>query len=355
MGIVAVGLSHKTAPIELREHLTVPSHRLGDALDRLKAIGEIQEAVVLSTCNRLEVYARPASERKPCLDSINKFFEGLYRHPRLNKSLYCHVGSDAVEHLFQVASGLDSMVVGETEVLGQVKSAYSFAQTHGATGKITNVLFQRALFVGKTVRTKTNISEGLSSVGSVAVRLAEKIFGDLKKQQVLLLGAGEIAEMTARHLLSQKVGGITVLNRTLSKAESLAKLLNGKAEKLDSLLSRTDIVLCSLSLEKPLIYREEIEKLMEERRGRSLYFIDLAVPRNVDPSVHEIDNVYVYNLDDLNGLVQENLNRRKVEIASANSIISEMTSQFYEWVVATLEGKYAALRHQVIPSAPDGT
>lgn len=348
MGLIAVGLSHNTAPVELREKLTIPSHQVVEALDRLFAMKDLKEAVILSTCNRLEVYARPEVDRPRALEAVRKFFDSLYENPQFSSALYQYEALDAVQHLFRVSSGLDSMVVGETEILGQVKSAYLLSQAHGTTGKITNVLFQRALYVGKQVRTKTLISEGASSVGSIAVQLAEKIFGPLNKHRILLLGAGEMAEITARHLLSQKAGEIVILNRTKERAEALAKVLNGKAGTMDRLgeeLLQADIVICSTSAEKPLLTRSEIEPIMKTRRSRSLYFIDIAVPRNVEAAVNEIDNVYLYNIDDLKTLVDENMARRKNEVMQAETMVTQLATEFYEWIKATLEGRTKALRH----------
>lgn len=348
MGLVAVGISHKTAPVELRERFTIPHEQMGPSLDRLFSLGEFQEAVILSTCNRLEVYARPKQERSAALKAATQFFHSLYGNKNLERALYRFEGTQAVEHLFRVAAGLDSMVVGETEILGQVKSAYVFSQSHGCTGKITNVLFQRALFVGKQVRTKTTISEGASSVGSIAVQLAERIFGPLHQHRILLLGAGEIAEITARHLLSQKAGEIVILNRTLERARDLAKTFKGEAGPLDALeaeLLKADIVICSTASDKPLITKKMIGPLMKVRRGRSLYFVDIAVPRNVEPKVHGIDNAYVYNIDDLQELIQENMARRKNEVKTAETLVTGLAQEFYDWIKATLDGKVKALRH----------
>ncbi len=348
MGLVTVGISHKTAPVALRERLSIPAAELGNVLQRLLKTNDIQEAVVLSTCNRLEVYARPTSERAPAVQSLKQFFRNVYGGLELNESLYHREAEEAVAHLFRVASGLDSLVVGETEILGQVKSAYLFSQSQGATGKITNVLFQRALFVGKHIRTKTRLSEGSSSVGSVAVQLAEKIFGSLQDRRVVLLGAGEMAEVTARHLMSQKIGSLTILNRTLEKAQALAAQLGGEAgplEQLSTELLSADIVICSVSSEKPLITRQELESCMKARMGRSLYFVDIAVPRNVDPSAHGLDNVYVYNMDDLQALVEKNLDRRRQEVDQAEALVATLSREFYQWVRATLDGKNTALKH----------
>ncbi len=332
----------------MREHLTVPPEKLNRALADLRAAHELAEAVILSTCNRLEVYGRPQDDRAKSLKAVKDFFRNLYPSGNIAPALYHFEAEDAVKHLFRVASGLDSLVVGETEVLGQVKTAYQFAQTNGATGKITNVLFQRALYVGKHVRQKTAISEGASSVGSVAVRLAERIFGTLGHHRVLLLGAGKMAEVTARHLLSQKAGELMIMNRTQSRAEELAGLLGGKAVPLDRLsreVEEADIVICSTSADKPLITAAMVEPILKTRRGRSLYFIDIAVPRNVEAAVHDIDNVYVYNIDDLKTLVDENMARRQQDVSAAEGIVHEAAGEFYGWIQSVLKGETPALKH----------
>lgn len=350
MSVLVVGVSHKTAPVELRERLAVPSHLHKPTLECLKANGSLQEMVLLATCNRVEIYARPASDHFKAAEELKNFFMGFYQHPQLSLSIYQHEGVNAVRHLFRVASGLDSLVVGETEVLGQVKNSYLFAYNCGVTGKVTNVLFQRALFVGKSVRNKTAVSEGASSVGSIAVQLAERIFNGLERHRVLLLGAGKMAEITARHLLSQKACQLTILNRTKSKADELANLLNGKSgsmDDLDSELLQADIVICSTSAQKPIITKDMIQDLMKRRRMRSLYFIDIAVPRNVEPEVHKLDNVYVYNIDDLESLVRENLAGRQKEVAAAEDLVSHLSDEFFLWLEAALKGQNRPLRHTV--------
>jgi len=350
MGLIVVGLSHQTAPIELREHLTVPSEQLEEVLNELKSFAAVKEAVVLSTCNRLEIFARPQSDRQETIDRIFRFFQDLYQHPQVEAALYYRSGFEAVLHLFRVACGLDSLVIGETEILGQVKSAYQFAHGQGTTGKITNVLFQRALFAGKMVRMKTEISDGASSVGNVAVQLAERIFGSLQNQRLLLLGAGKMAEVTARYLLRQKVGQIVILNRTFETAKELAELLNGEVRPMETLaeeLLKADIVIASTAAEKPVVTKGMVQTVMKERRRKPLYFIDIAVPRNIDPQVHELDNVYVYNIDDLKGIVDENFRRRKEALTVAESLARGLAQELYDWVSKTLDGQRTALRHSL--------
>jgi glutamyl-tRNA reductase len=349
MGIAVMGVSHKTAPVELREHLALAPERLAAALGRLKSASALQESVILSTCNRFEVYVRPSASAADALIAVEDFFAGLYDHPRLLASTYQFRSFDAARHLFRVASGLDSMVVGETEILGQVKSAYLEAQKNGTTGKITNVMFQRALFVGKHVRNQTSISEGSTSVGSTAVQLAERIFGPLNGHRLLLVGAGKMAEITARHLLSQKTGEIVVLNRTLERAAELAALLNGRhgsIERLGDELEAADIVICSTSAERAVVSSDMVQAIMKKRRGRSLYFIDISVPRNVAPDVNAIDNVYVYNIDDLRALVESGLEQRRGAVNQAEQMVDGLAKEFYEWVSAAIEGRDRPLRHQ---------
>ena len=350
MGVVLVGISHKTAPVELRERLAVPGGRLGAALNELMGLRHVREAVVLSTCNRLEVYARPTSTRDAAVSDLRKFFLRLYDHPNLPGSLYERRSLEAVRHLFRVAAGLDSMVLGETDILGQVKSAYRAAKENRTTGKITNVLFQRALFVGKQVRSATTISEGGTSVGNVAVQLAERIFGPLRDHRVVVVGAGDMAETMVRHLLSQKAGRLVVLNRTREKADDLARLMNGEGGPLDRLpdeLGRADVVICSAATDRPIVTPAMVERAMAARRGRSLYLIDIAVPRNVDGKVNDLDNVYLYDIDDFQAVVDETLGRRRAAMDSADGLVERMADDFATWMRDVLRGERAALRHSI--------
>jgi glutamyl-tRNA reductase len=247
-----------------------------------------------------------------------------------------------------VASGLDSMVLGENEVLGQVKNAYLLSQKERCTGKLLNVLFQRSLYVGKRVRTETGLSMGSGSVGSVAVAMAERIFGTLEDRTIMILGAGKMAEVTARHLLSQKVRSVIVANRTLERALPLAKALGGEALSFEAGLERletADIVLCSTAAPHPIILAEHVERITARRKGRSLFFIDIAVPRDVHPDVHQIDNVYVYDIDDLESIVRGNVEKRAGEVAAAERIVEEKAAEFGGWLGAYLAGAEIALHH----------
>jgi glutamyl-tRNA reductase len=353
-----VGLSHRTAPVEWRERLAVSDDRLPTFLDSVRSAAGAGEAVVLSTCNRVEVYAvTPPAGEAECL--LRKSLLDLHGDVSLDGSLYALEDAGAVRHLFRVASGLDSLVVGEAEILGQVKRSYDQARHAGSTGKLTNVLFQRALHVGKSVRTETKIAEGPTSVPSLAVSLAHRIFGELSESCALIVGAGAMAELAVRALKSQKVGRVVIANRTLEKAVAMCRQFGAHATSFDSLseeLAQADIVICSTGAKGTIFNRESVAAALEKRRGRPLFFIDIAVPRDVDPSVDELDNVYLYNIDDLEGLVSESLVRRESEITRAGRLVDEKADAFAPWYEAWRRGSTAALRHNTrdafIPESP---
>ncbi|MBI4396989.1 MAG: glutamyl-tRNA reductase [Elusimicrobia bacterium] len=342
-----VGVSHKTAPVEWRERLAVPEPKLPVLFQNLKDGGGATEAVILSTCNRVEIYAA-TPDAMGSRESIRKELASVQGDPSLASCLYSQEDEDAVRHLFHVASGLDSLVVGESEILGQVKRAYEAAFVAQATGKLTNVIFQRALYVGKLVRTRTRISEGPTSAASLAVALAERIFGNLKECRVLILGAGEMAETAADSFLSQKVARLTVVNRTLEKAQELARRFQGEAAPYDRLqaeLAKADVVLCSTGAPDYVLKRAEVAGVMHQRREKPLFLIDISVPRNIEPAVHHLENVYLYNIDDLQSLVDENRARRQSEVDKAVALVDEKTQEFHVWYDAWRRGETATLRH----------
>ncbi len=347
-----VGISHRTAPVEWRERLAVPEERLPDLTQVLRAQAGAAEAVVLSTCNRVEVYAvTPPGREAERL--IRKGLVGLHPHMSLDDGLYALEDEAAVRHLFRVASGLDSLVVGESEILGQVKRAYDLAREFQSTGKLTNVLFQRAMHVGKMARSRTRISEGPTSVANLAVSLAERIFGDLSASRVFVLGAGVVAELAVRTLKSWKVADILVSNRTREKGEALARQFGGRAlsfERRAEGLREADIVICSTGSPEPVFRREDVAEALTHRRGRSLFFIDIAVPRDVDPAVDDLENVYLYNVDDLESLVAESLDKRRGEIERAGTLVEGKAGEFSSWYRAWANGASATLRH----SGPEG-
>ena len=343
MNLSVTGLSHKTAPIHLREKLSFSQKEIESILKK-EIERSPRELLILSTCNRTEIYNYSSQEESQPTQFLTEHFGDKDLAPYL----YVKKGKEAVSHLFKVAAGLDSLVLGETEILKQVKDAYYCAHAVGATGKLFNVLFQRALYVGKFVRTHTAIGEGPLSVGGVAVCLAEKIFGDLSSSTVLLFGAGKMATVSSKYLLSKKVRRLYVSNRTLETAQELAKELNAQALTLEegmNLLPQVDIVLSSVSVTQYLLTREVIQGFMNSRQNRSLFIIDISLPRSVEPSIHEIDNVYLYNIDDLQAIVQENSNKRSHEFEKATQVVEEKSSEFYEWARSLKEGEEKSLKH----------
>src|SRR6266568_3722637 len=320
MPIVVIGLSHRTCPVELRERFAFPELKIPEAIQKLRTEGVAEEAVILSTCNRVEIYAASASASRDTLEALQQFLVDwcAYRGP-LNEP-------DSVEHLFQVACGLDSLVLGETEILGQLKKSYDLALQHKHTGSRLNKAFQRALNVAKQVRTETNIQRGSVSVGSVAVELAEKIFESLRARQVMVIGAGDTSEKTARALLSRGAQSIIVSNRSYDRAQALAKELNGRAIHFDNWAEefrRIDIVISSTAAPHHILDRVKLGPLMKLRRNQPLLLIDIAVPRDIEPEVNFLENVYLYNIDDLQAIADDYLKQRREEIARCETIIRD--------------------------------
>jgi len=344
MKLTLVGFSHKNAQIGLRERLAVLS-----APRLLEALHEegVREAVLLSTCNRFELYLAGGSPQAAALAAI----ERLAGMP-LAGCAYLRSGREAVRHLFAVASGLDSLVVGETEILGQVKGAYEEARRAGMTGKHCNVLFQRALYVGKKVRSDTAIAVGQTSVASAAVQLAESIFGSLAGSEVLILGAGAMAELTAQHLLSQKVSRLVISNRTRERAEALAGRFGAEAlawEEFPQALRRVDIVIASTGSPIPVLTREMVGSCLKARAGRSLFIIDIAMPRDVEESVHGLEHVYLYRQEDLEAIVAKNLENRAGELERAWGLVEEKATEFAVWQESVAQGREISLKHAPKP------
>jgi glutamyl-tRNA reductase len=341
--LTLLGLNHRSpAALAARERLAiVPKTAVFAAL---KDEG-VSEAVVLSTCNRFEIYL--CDERPRPESWAHDFLEKLAGAP-VEDQAYHMEDAAAVEHLFQVASGLDSLVVGESEILSQVKAAYETAREAGMTGKRTNVLFQRALFTGKKARTDTGIGVGQTSVASVAVQLAETIFGTLSASEVLILGAGQMAELTARHMLSKKVAKLTIANRTWERGKALADSLKAAAlawEHFESALQSVDIVICSTGADKPILSRAAVEAAAAKRAGRSLFIIDIAMPRDVDEGVHGLEHVYVYRLSDLEEIANGNLKSRAVEVEKARALARQKAAEFGGWLDSLKAGQEISLKH----------
>jgi glutamyl-tRNA reductase len=327
MSIVVIGLSHHTSPVTIREKFAIAEHVIPAALEQLRTRGVAEEAVILSTCNRVEIYAAADRDQRQLIDGLRQFLlehQG-YTQP-IGEEIYAYGEPQSVEHLFKVASGLDSMVLGETEILGQLKTAYDTALQLKHTGGRLNKAFQRAFNVAKHLRTETNIQRGSVSVSSVAVELAEKIFNDLANRQIMVLGAGEMSEKTARSLLSRGAHSIIVSNRSYDRAEALASELGGRAIHFDDWsreFAGIDIVISSTSAPHYILDRHKLEPLMSLRKNRPLLLIDIAVPRDIEPEVNFLENVYLYNIDDLQGIADDYLKLRQEEIGRCDAIIRE--------------------------------
>ena len=311
MKIIVVGLNHKTAPVDVREKLAFTGPKLEEGLLKIRKLPGIDEVVVLSTCNRVELYADVRDVGKS-FETIRTFlseFHGI-DEAALQTSLYLHNGSDAVRHIFRVASSLDSMVVGEPQILGQLKDAFDSALQRKTTGILLNRLMKKAISVAKRVRTETKIAENAVSISFAAVELARKIFTDLPEKSFMLLGAGEMAELAARHIVNCGVKDVAVVNRTYDRGCELATEFNGRAVKFEDFLNElvhTDILICSTGAPTYVLHKEEMQRVMKERRQRSVFIIDISVPRNIDPAINNLDNVYLYDVDDLQGSRCEHL------------------------------------------------
>lgn len=336
--IVIVGLNHRSAPVEIRERIAFPPEAMGCALRGLLEREEISEGVILSTCNRVEVCVL-ASEGYKGAALVRSFLASFHSLPpaEINGHLYHQEGDAAVRHLFRVASSLDSMVLGEPQILGQVKDAYGYAVEFCTIGPILDKFFTKAFSVAKRVRTETRVASSAVSVSYAAVELARKIFGDLRDKTVMLIGAGEMCELAARHLLSAGVKGILVTNRTFERAVKLADEFQGTPVRFDELpvhLKRADIVLSSTGAPHFILRRPEVEEVIRIRRNRPMFFIDMAVPRDIDPDANQLDNVYVYDIDDLNNVIETNLEERKREAARAEEIVLGEVGSFARWLDA---------------------
>jgi glutamyl-tRNA reductase len=345
-----VGLSFKTAPVAVREQLAVPASRVSDAARRVKTRGALAEAVLVSTCNRVELYGA-AGHGEGLEELLNHLAEGAID---VRPYVYVHTGEAAARHLFSVAAGLDSMVLGETEITGQIKNAYETAQAAGLTGGVTNRLFQKALQTAKAVRSKTQVGRGATSVGSVAVQLAERIFGaSFQDKTVMIVGAGKMGEACIRHLAKRGVRSIIVANRSLEHAEALAREIGGRAVNYmdDGLaaMREADIVVSSTGCPVTILDKEDVEAVMRSRTNRPLFLIDIAVPRDIAADVQKVENVFLYNIDHLEALVRENVRLRERELDHCRQIVREHAAE----LMAKLNRPLAKLVVRPADSAPE--
>ena len=327
MSLVVIGLNHRSAPVDVRERFAYAESQIGPTLQRLREAGLVEEAVLLSTCNRVELYAAAAVEASKVAPALVDFLTAD-RNCRgsLGTELYWHADLAGVEHLFKVACGLDSLVLGETEILGQLKKAYELALAGGHTGRCLNKTFQNAFSVAKKVRSETSIQRGNTSVASVAVDLAEKIFDGLQERDVMVIGAGDMSEKTARALLSRGARSLFVSNRSFDRAAELAAELGGRAIHFDEWekeIARIDIIISSTSAPHYVVDRPRLAALLQRRPTRPLLLIDIAVPRDIDPEVRDLDGVYLANVDDLQSIAEEHLRTRRVEIVRCETIIRD--------------------------------
>jgi glutamyl-tRNA reductase len=335
MKVFVVGLNHKIADVDVREKLAFNGPKLVEGLIKFKELPEVQEAIILSTCNRVELYAN-VNDAKRASESTKTFLSEFHNLNRgsLDNALYIYDDINAIRHIFRVASSLDSMVVGEPQILGQLKDAFELALTKKTTGILLNKLMKKAISVAKRVRTETRIAENAVSISFAAVELAKKIFTDLSRRVFMLLGAGEMAELAARHLIGSGVKEVLVSNRTYERACELASEFNGRPVKFDDFIQemvRTDIIICSTGAPHYIITKSQMQKVMKERKQRQVFIIDISVPRNIDPEINGLDNVYLYNVDDLRGVVDANMFERQKEAEKAEKIIEEELETFLRW------------------------
>jgi glutamyl-tRNA reductase len=331
--IILLGVNHKTTPVEIREKIAL-SGGYEEPLAALKKIPGLRESYLLSTCNRVELLL-VADQAVGVEDRIISFLFGdRLSGDESRRFLYLLYDQDAVRHLFMVAASLDSMVVGEAQILGQLKEAYRHASGAGCTGPLLNKLLHKSFSVAKRVRTETAIGSSAVSISYAAVQLAKKIFGNLQDKKVLLIGAGEMAELAAEHLVGQGVGTVIVANRTLARAVDLAKRFRGRAVSMEELVGQleyVDIIISSTGATEIILHKDEVKSVMRARMNRPLFFIDIAVPRDLDPALIEIDNVYLYDIDDLSSVVEINKAERDKEALKASRIVDEESLKFQNW------------------------
>jgi glutamyl-tRNA reductase len=334
--IVTIGMNHETAPVELRELFVLADHSTDAVMNEIRAIKDIKESLLLSTCNRFELLltTEKGDDAKESVIGLLSRLSGIPRK-ELQPTLYVYENHEAIRHIFRVGSSLDSMVVGEPQILGQVKDAYRTAVIHKSSSVILNRLMHKTFSLAKKIRTETEIADSPVSISFAAVELAKKIFGDLKGKKALLIGAGEMAELAATYLLSNQINQLLIANRTFTKAVDLADQFRGTALSFDEIaqqLQEVDIVITSTASSGPVISERQVRETMKPRKNRPLFFIDIAVPRDVEPHVNRIENVFLYDIDDLKGIVDSNIDKRKREAVKAERMVDEEVIKFTHWL-----------------------
>lgn len=347
--LILLGVNHKTTPVEIREKMALSSG-YEEPLAALKKLPGIKEYYLLSTCNRVELLLVAVPDADLVNNILHFLFGDKLSKEKCREYLYLYYDEEAVNHLFRVSSSLDSMIVGEAQILGQLKEAYRYAAKFNCTGPLLNRLLHKSFSVAKRVRNETGIGSSAVSISYAAVQLAKKIFGELKDKKVLLIGAGEMAELAAEHLVGQGVTEVVVANRTLSRAVDLAKKFNGQASSLEELpdqLERVDIIISSTGAPGIVVNKDDVKPLMRSRKNKPLFFIDIAVPRDLDPKLNDVDNVFLYDIDDLSTVVEMNKSARDVEAVKAGRIADEETLKFMRWYGGlSLKPTIAALRRK---------
>ena len=359
MSLVVCGINHTTSDIALRESMTFAEDTMPDALSQLRTQLEDAGIVIISTCNRTEIYANHAGEADDILYELRKFLSQWHKLEEASfaDALYEHQGPEAAGHLFRVASSLDSMVVGEDQILGQVHDAYITAHAEQATDKIINQLFQKSFTIAKKIRSTTKISEGKVSVSSVAVDLAVSIFMDLSDKTIVVIGSGEMSELTLKCLVAKGVGSVIVANRSVENAQTLADQFNGEAIALDDLdahLHRADIVISSTAAPGIVLHRTQIVQALKQRANQPMFVIDIALPRDAETSINELDNVYLYDIDNLKAVTGKNLEARRLELDRCFEIVDQGVEQFSRWLnsliaeptIVSLSHKFNAVRER---------
>lgn len=353
--IILVGLNHNTAPVEIREKIVYSGAKLQRAIEEIKKINLLSEKLIFSTCNRTEIYA-VANDSNNAAEEIEKFLQShIENNIELKPYLYKYINDEVVKHLFSVSSGINSMVIGENQILHQVKEAFERSQEKKSIGPVLNNLFRRAIYAGRRARTETDIGAGITSVGQAAVELARRIFDELKEKSILIIGSGKMSSLCAKHLVDSDASFVFVANRTYDKAVSMAEAFNGRAIRFESIFDQmktVDIVISSTGAPHFILKKEDIAKIMKIRKGQPIFLIDIAVPRDIEPDVEKIDNVFLYNIDDLKTVVSSYAKEREKEVVRVTLIVNQEVDEFMKWynslsvkpIIKSLQKKFEDIR-----------